>query len=429
MRVLRGHLRVAVVLAATVATGGTLHAGGYDTPMLYSARHMGMGGTAIGYVNDASALYHNPAGLAHTGKLSLLADFSLLLAHTRASPDLLSRDLTSQLTVAPLFLVGAGYRLSRLVTVGLGVYPVASAGATYEYPVGDATVKNRTRLVFAEASPAIAFNLPYDLRLGLGYRVTYVSLERFQGVPGAPGNPGLDFTTSGTNWAGFRLGLQWTPRPWLSLGASYRHKTSTKVTNDRGIALGMVFEDIETEFVLPSKLGLGSRADVNHFGFALDAEYTFNSQNQAYPLVGTPEATAAMPLPMRLEVPNVFRWSDQVTVRGGMEYRTLPRADGTRPLALRAGYIFDGKTTNPRYPSAFGTPPGPTQVLTTGAGYRYAAWDVNVAYAYRFGSGEVTTADVNAPDNAICRFCGIAGNEPYHIRIHGLYVDVSYKLP
>ena len=35
------------VALAVLAAPLTAQAGGYDTPMLYSARHMGMGGTAV----------------------------------------------------------------------------------------------------------------------------------------------------------------------------------------------------------------------------------------------------------------------------------------------------------------------------------------------------------------------------------------------
>ena len=59
----RGRVIGALVLGLLLWTPAAW-AGGYDTPMLYSARHMGMGGTAISGVNDASALFHNPAGMA-----------------------------------------------------------------------------------------------------------------------------------------------------------------------------------------------------------------------------------------------------------------------------------------------------------------------------------------------------------------------------
>lgn len=403
----------------TSASGGA-RAGGYDTPMLYSARHIGMGGTAVGYVNDASALFHNPAGLAHVPKLSLLANFSLLLARTKASPNILTQNAESDLTVAPLFLLGAGYRLNDLVTVGLGIYPVASAGATYTNETTNGMkAENTTRLLFIEASPGVSFNLPYNVRLGLGYRITYVSLERFQGLQGAGTMPLLDFSMTGTNFLGFRLGAQWTPLDWLQLGVSYRHKTTTTVRNDSGIALSQRFTDIETDFVLPSKLSGGGRADIGNFGLALDAEYTFNSQNEAYPLVGTQPATATMPA-MQVAVPNVFNWSNEITLRAGIEYWVTPWVEG---LAVRAGYVYDGKTTNPLYPSAFGTPPAATHVVTGGLGYAWQRWQVNVAYAHRAGTGTASPGMAGDEGYQPCAFCGLAGD--YSIRINGFYADAS----
>ena len=62
-----GRLLVVLLSAALPALlPAAARAGGYDTPMLYSARHMGMGGTAIGFVS----LYHlwlKAKGLANAG--------------------------------------------------------------------------------------------------------------------------------------------------------------------------------------------------------------------------------------------------------------------------------------------------------------------------------------------------------------------------
>src|SRR6187402_2149931 len=101
-------------------------AGGYDTPMLYTARHMGMGGAAIGYVADPSALFHNPAGLAHTRRAEVIADFSLLVGGIHGSPSVIARDIDSDVTVAPFFLLGGAYRIHPRITLGAGVYPIAS---------------------------------------------------------------------------------------------------------------------------------------------------------------------------------------------------------------------------------------------------------------------------------------------------------------
>ena len=76
------------------------------------------------------------------------------------------------------------------------------------------------------------------------------------------------------------------------------------------------------------------------------------------------------------------------------------------------------------FPSAFSTPPSPTHSLTSGVGYRADDFEVNVAYAHRFGSARVEQ-DTLAP-NTECRFCSRAGD--YALSLHGIYLDVSTDL-
>jgi long-chain fatty acid transport protein len=420
----RKRLAGVLLAALTALLPVAARAGGYDTPMLYSARHMGMGGTAIGYVNEPSAIFHNPAGLAQIGALGVTADFSLLLAKVRTSPSILAQDVTSKQTVAPLFLVGGGLRLNEIVTVGVGVFPIALAGATYHYPFGNGIGEDRTRLVFLEASPAVAFNLPGHVRLGAGYRVTYTQVERYEGDPANTAVPPLlDFKMDGINWKGFRAGGQWTPLPWLQLGAVYRHKIVTQVSNDKGVALAKEYTDIDTTFVLPSKAGAGVRANFGPLSLAVDGEYVFNSQNKGYPLEGLPPAEQGMSS-MRASQPNVFAWQDEKVLRAGLELR-MTFVKALHRLAVRGGYVYDGKTTNEHYPSAFGTPPGPTQVATGGLGWNGGRWQVNAAFARRFGTAEVTPADVvDTPMN--CRFCSTAGKLPYKLGVNAFYLDFGY---
>ncbi len=417
--------RACAALSALCALGvcASASAGGYDTPMLYSARHMGMGGAAIGYVHDPSAIFHNPAGLAHIEHGEVLGDFSLLLGGIHASPSLSARDIDSDLTVAPFFLVSAGYRIQDRITLGVGVYPVASAAATFDY----GTTKDSTELFFLEASPAIAFNILDNLRLGIGYRVTYVRLNRYAGQPDSSDTPFLDFTVTGENYTGFRAGAQWSALPWLEFGAVFRNPTTTKVTNSHGTALRVEFSDVSTQFKLPAKLGFGSRADFEPFGLhgaaAFDLEYSFNSENKGYPLVGTAPGDTAP-----TSVSNVFDWSNSVTARLGVEYRVWRnQALQVDRVALRAGYVYDTKTANPEYPTPFGTPPGPTQVVTAGTGYNGGRWQANLAYAYRFGHGPVTAADLSAPGRQTCQFCSYAGKDDYSIHLSGVYIDASLK--
>src|SRR5262245_25516398 len=123
---LRRKLCSAGLALGLAALSARAHAGGYDTPMLYSARHLGLGGTAIGYVNDPSALFHNPAGLAQVGRGEVLVDFSLLLGKIHASPLGLSgaRNIDSDLTKAPFFLLGEAFRVHDAIVLGVDLYPI-----------------------------------------------------------------------------------------------------------------------------------------------------------------------------------------------------------------------------------------------------------------------------------------------------------------
>jgi len=406
----------AMLLAASEA-----RAGGYDTPVVYSARHVGMGGTSIGYVDDASAIVLNPAGLRGVKSFALLGDVSLLLARVQGSPDL-GKDATSvesEPALGPFALIAAGYRVHPWLTLGLGAYPVASGGATYDYTnVAGIRTVDETRIVFLELSPALSLNLPDDallpgaLAFGVGYRVDALLFERHKGPPGNP--VVIDLALSGMSATGLRLGAQWRLNSHWSFGLTYRTRVDVSAEGDAGTALSQVIEDPHATFVLPAKLGVGARLDVDRIGVAVDLEHGFYSGNGQAPLRGSIGGVSG-------SVSNVFAWRDAQTLRTGLEYRL----GETQQVPVRAGYVFDGTVSNPRYPSAFGTPPGPTHSLTVGIGYRFTSVQLNAAYAYRFGTAQVDAANL-APSTA-CRFCSQAGE--YALRMHGFYVDASFSLP
>jgi len=414
-----------LALASTFVLPDLAFAGGYDTPMLYSARHMGMGGTAVAYVDDPSALFHNPAGLSGTDGLTLMGDFSLLIGNIDAAPDEDAGTLTSENTVGPFFLLGASGRITEWLTAGFAVYPVASAGAEFNYMSGARSITDSTRLVFIEMSPGVAFEVPdYNLALGVGYRVTLVTLERSRLEEGSPpeGPSDLDFEASGANFTGFRVGLQWAPLVagengsdfGLSVGAHYRHKTRTEIDGADQFALAAA-DTVSTAFTLPSRMSFGVRADYGPLSAAFDLEYAFNSQNEQEDVVADFGG-------FEVRVPNVFDWSNAFTTRVGVEYRLL---DGMIPL--RVGYVWDQKTGSGIYPTAFGTPPAATHVVTVGGGFEMDGLSVNLAFAHRRGGAEFTQEQFDAREDRLgeCQFCGYPGD--YFIRLNGIYVDVSYE--
>lgn len=399
-----------IFLAALVGLGASLPnsaaAGGYDTPMLYSARHMGMGGTAVAYVDDPSAMFHNPAGLAGTEKLTLMGDFSLLVGDITANPQGATDDsITSGTTVAPFFLIGASGRITSWLTAGIAIYPVASAGAEYTYGMnadGQAGTDSTT-LVFFEISPGLAFEIPdTGLSIGAGYRMTYASLDRSRDTGLA-----TDLELSGLSFAGFRLGAQYNLMDYVKFGLSYRHKTVTEIDGP-GFVVAPGDATYTAEFTLPSRFSFGARSDFGAFGVALDAEYALQSQN------GRGEIGTDGP---GIDIATVNDWTNAWTVRLGAEYRLM-----NGKLPIRLGYVWDQQTSNRAYPTAFGTPPDATHIFTAGAGYNAGPWQANIAYAYRTGSTTITAEDIAGRDS--CLACGNPGE--YSIGLHGIYLDFSY---
>src|SRR5215468_11231232 len=125
-------MRLWICLAILFAARGAA-ADGLDLPMLYSARHAGMGGAAVGWVDDPSALFHNPAGLVRSDGLALLVDVSTFVASLQTSPGWADQNLSSGDAVAPVPMAAVGYRLSPRVGAGIAFYPAGAAGGDFRY--------------------------------------------------------------------------------------------------------------------------------------------------------------------------------------------------------------------------------------------------------------------------------------------------------
>ncbi len=423
-RVVSCSVRKWVSVAAFVATSApaAAFAAGWDTPILYTARHQGMGGTAIGYVNDPSAAFHNPAGLQGVKGVELLGNFSLILAEIRSTPNQQQAEsIDSNTVVAPFPFLTAAYRMQEWFTLGVGAYPVASGAAEYEYDniLGNPTI-DKTQVLFIEGTVLGSLNVPEDkllpgkLSIGAGWRMTRVSLDREQGNPDDPRGLNLDLT--GWDFSGVRIGLQYKPIPQLSFGAVWRSKVDVDADGDTGVFIGQNVNDPTVEFILPQRFGFGARYDLDRFGFAVDYEWADQSQNGRVNLEGTFEG-AANPTVLQ----QIYDWQDGSTLRAGVEYRIPANSDY---VPVRVGYLYDSRVTNPAFPSAFGTPPTATNSITLGAGYVSEDWQVNLAGAYRFGSTTVEPGEVSSE----CRASPLcAGDGDYRIRAVGMYIDGSVR--
>ena len=410
-----------LVSVLTVVSATSAFAAGYDTPMLYSASHMGMGGTAIGSVDDPSAIFHNPAGLSRSGVGALHLDVSPLGGVIQGSPDKDALSIKSNTAISPFFMAAGSYRVVDRVHVGFAAYLLGGAAGSYNYNIDKTKANgdlNRTSVVdsaslgFIEFAPAVSVRIIDGLSLGVAWRPLFTTFDRNRvNTLSANTTPDpqtfIDMKMKGWNFTGFRIGLQYAIGKFL-FGAVYRNKVTTTVAADKIVYAGVDFPNATYQFILPSKLGFGVQwSGVENLRLAADFEYIFNSENTTVNLIGE-QGGVAKP------IMNTSNWTDSYTIRVGGGYKI------TKPLELRAGYIFDAAAANPMYPTAFGSPPGPTNIVTAGAGYEFTpSFDMSFAMAYRHGTGSTSEVDDKCP------FCGKTGD--YAITLIGAYLDARFR--
>lgn len=418
--------RLTALLGLAALLPSTAFAAGYDTPILYSARHMGMGGVAIGYVDDPSAIYHNPAGIAAQEAGALHLDFSPIMGTIKGTPSKTSGNIDTNFSLSPAFLGAFAWRVHKYLSAGIAVYPAASSGGGYSYTAKDSkgsvtSTEDSAKLVFLEAAPTLAVELLPGLRFGLAGRFAQVTFQRqVLNTEGGTEIPYIDMDMKGYAFTGIRAGLQYAFGDW-DLGAVYRSGTTATVEADKATVTGLPAKDGKFEFKLPSKAGFGLQyRGIKNLRLGADFEYIFNSENDVTYVSGKPclDGDKCELLGAELKVPNVAEWTDSMTVRVGGAYKV-------GDFEPRLGYLLDTQAANKSYPSAFGSPPAPTHTVTAGLGYDVSKnLDISVACAYRSGSTTVTPEDIKAATQS-CAFCGQPGE--YALNLFGAYVDVRWR--
>lgn len=403
----------AAVACAWSLAGGAALASGLDIPALHGARYGAMGGAALALVDEPSAVYHNPAGLSGVRGLALTGSLSVFATELQTNPDLPDQEISTGTSLAPGFLLAAAWRVHERVTVGLGLYPLGAAGGSLRYENrAHVDTLNEQLALLIEATPAVSVELPGNLSLGAGWRVSYLYFERRMGPAADPSK--VDVALSGVDLGGLRLGAQWRLPPHLALGVAYRHRIDVRATADRGRLVVRPLEDISGDLTVPSKLGAGLAGRFGPVTAALDVEYVFNEQFERIDLAGTLPDEA-----QELEVPFLFHWRDSLTAKGGVE---VALSDA---LAVRAGYAYDQPASNSRYPSTFSAPEATAHTVTAGAGWDGGCWAVNLGLAHRFeNERDIDPSEIASSSE--CTFCSKGG--VYKADASTLYLDFTLEL-
>jgi long-chain fatty acid transport protein len=338
-------------------------------------RAVAMGGAFVGLADDYSAVFWNPAGLAHIKeKYIAFYGFDVIPSMTYILETPFPGVGADTKSVTKHYLGGlAGYfhPVSDNLVLGLAVYSPSGLGIEWDGkdlagisgPPGspNSNIEWMSKIFVITTSPTLAYQVSDQIMLGFALNINYGSFEmaRYAGYevvqnpyyPFLSPDPFLVFdleqqTIKMTGWGfGATFGLLIKPSDMFSLGLTLRTPSKIGFKGDVGISNIGVLEPLVGA---PIPATSGAEADVTwpmwiaggiaftpipEFTLTFDVQWTQWSKLQEVKL-DLADQTWGLILDEE-DAKLAFRWKDKAQIRFGAEYRFSPK------FALRAGYYND----------------------------------------------------------------------------------------
>ena len=363
---MKRHIALAAA-ASLLASAHSARAAGLSVDT-QSAQATGMATAVTGMVDDSSAIYYNPAGIARGRSIDAQAGVSLIMP-TITFTDLNNQSTTTPFSVVPPVFAYVSGGITDHLSAGVGLF--TPYGLTIGWPAGweGRSVITSAKLATYYINPTVAYQLG-PLRIGVGLQAVYgtVDLQRDLALPGGTfGSTEL----GGDAWGlGANVGLQLEAVPQvLSFGAHYR--SAVALPFDDGAAhftgipssLAGTLHDqaAATRFVLPDSFAFGAAIRPTK-KLVLDLDVVYYGWNHLQSVNITFPNDASGTLSSSSSLPK--NWSAAVNVHLGGEY-TINDA-----WRVRAGVMLDpspspGDTLTPDLPDMWRIN------FAVGGGYRH----------------------------------------------------------
>ena len=348
----------------------TAVAGGFEKATMWDAKYSALGGAAASSVNNSSAIFYNPAGLAfiESNDISIHASPTVVRANGPAN----GSDYTKgeKLSVPNGGFTGA-YRLSDDFVLGYGVYGAGGAAAKYK----GVTTGNRdfidtsltgdysTDIKVVEAGLALAYKINNNWSVGGTYRLTYayadINIMSKKGPVGVKVNYN---DMSGIDSFGMRLGAMYrSDDNRFGWGMNYRSEVDMKAKGDYSgnTGLGKIppydYEGkVTAKTALPMQISTGVDYLVSD-NWRLFGEATYTNYKKVNKIEFDSDSDVLVP------VLNT-NWKNQMNYRFAAEYYGL--GDWT----LRGGYVYTTAVVPEKYAAPTFSTPGAAHTYILGAG-------------------------------------------------------------
>ena len=397
--------RWAAVLAVALSAAPAW-AGGMFLPAR-GARALGVAGSLTAGVDDGSALYCNPAGLADITGVSTLVDVGLVLQRVgydrvdSGGNPLMHVDGDMDVLPIPTVVVTWKPRGEPRLTVAGGVWTpylgIDSWPETGPQRYSNVTLKGS---LLAVPELAAAFRINDRLAIGLGVQDMIVSfrsrvaLSACSELNCAPEDPGFDaltelrtsssFTPSAIAGATLDLG---PVRAGVAVQLPFFVRTtgtarSRLPTDPQFVNAAQVGDQVSLDFDLPLELRLGAAAHpVPALAVELGVDYEAWSMQKQIAIQAHAIAIEGVPgvgsyALDRMTISRDLR--DTFAVHAGAEWQAIPHT-----LVVRAGYLLETSATPDRTASVL-SPDGLHNLVSAGVGVPVGQLRFDLGYGHLF---------------------------------------------
>jgi len=351
------------------------------------AKLNGMAGAGSAHVSGSTAAVVNPAGLSATERFDANVSFVGLYGVTRAPANGPGTDVTAT-SFTPLPMATLAYRLGPRLAAGLYFYAPSGAGATFNgVDFGVPGLPPRpfgASLYDLEGGPALAVHLPWRFDIGVAYRVTWIkgTIRGYDPSSLASGSPAYSqITMSGTDFTGFKIGIQATPIDRLRLGLVYRTPIVVDVSGRTTVldgATGAVVAEMDSTASVRNvdKLlaGVSYEWIAGVLRSSFDYEHQFYSRSRDILVV---TAAGETNIPQHYRDSNIFRL--------GSEFQLMPSISARLGVAL-----FDNFRERAYVNATGGGAPAATYLVSAGGGWAVTRTvSVDVSYSLLINRGTV----------------------------------------
>jgi len=392
MKTLKTLMSAVVVLAVVGAEEARAAGIAVD---LNSARGVAMAGSVAGFIDDASALYYNPAGIAQGQGIDFMVGITGIVPFFNVTAAN-GVQTEGEHGIIPPPHIYATYGISDEITVGLGVYTPygLKIGWPAEYP--GRYIVTEVDLKIFDINPTIGFHFG-PVRFAVGAQLAYSTVQLNRDInlltsnPNVyqPNGPAVELGASAWGYGGtagvqvdviekvFQIGAAYRSRVTYNFGGNahfsnipppyqgqlYDQQGSTTVTTPDSVVVGFAYKPIPC--------------------LTLDFDVTYFTW-QVFPAI-----VLNFPLTPALNSTELKDWHHTWNYRIGAEWVI------DEHWALRGGILLD-PTPSPAATVQPDVPDSSRVNLATGFGWRAGAFHVDVGFQWIIftgvTSGEVSTA-------------------------------------